>query len=65
MNKYRKLYVNYQICSYLTSRGGGGGVLRISSDTDDRRVVLGSKFSISGFFGGRKILASIFFGSLI
>ena len=43
--------------------GGGGevGVSRISSD----RILLGLKFSISGFLGGRKILASIFLGSLI
>ena len=34
--------------------GGGGGVLRILSDRDDRRIFL-----------GRKILASIFWGSLI
>ena len=33
---------------------GGGGVLWISSDRDDRR-----------FFQGRKILAIIFWGSLI
>ena len=44
---------------------GGGGVLRFSSDRDNRRILGGFKFSISGFFGGRKILASIFFGNLI
>ena len=35
-------------------RGGGGGrvgVLQISSDTDDRRIFLGLKFSIPGFLG--------------
>ena len=42
-----------------------GGVLRISSDRDNRRILGGFKFSISGFFGGRKILASIFFDTLI
>ena len=33
----------------------GEEVLRISSDRDDRRIFLGLKFSISGFFGGRNI----------
>ena len=42
-----------------------GGVIRISSDRDDRIIFLGLKFSISGFFLGGKILASIFLGSLI
>ena len=31
------------------------GVLGISSDRDDRRIFLGLKFSISGFFLGTKI----------
>ena len=31
-------------------RGGGDGVLRISSDRDDQRIFLGLKFSIPGFF---------------
>ena len=33
-------------------KGGGGGILRISSssDGDDRRILLGLKFSIPGFF---------------
>ena len=30
--------------------GGGGGVLRISSDGDDRRIFLGLQFSIPGYF---------------
>ena len=34
--------------------GGGGGELRISSDRDDRRIFLGLKFSIPGFFWVRK-----------
>ena len=42
---------------------GGGGVLRISSDRDDRRIFLGLKVSISGWV--EKFLASIFLGSLI
>ena len=43
--------------------GGVGGVLRISSDGDDRRIILGLKFSIPGFFG-RKIWQVYFFGWL-
>ena len=38
-----------------------GGVLGISSDGDDRRIFLGLKFSILGFFLGRKIW-QYFFG---
>ena len=34
--------------------GGGGGVLRISSDGDDQRIFMGLKFSIPGFFGHLK-----------
>ena len=34
---------------------GRGVVLRISSHWDDRRIVLGLKFSIPGFFLARKI----------
>ena len=41
------------------------GVLRISSDGDDRRIFLGLKFSISGFFGGRKIWQVFFWSGLI
>ena len=44
-------------------RVGGGGVLRISSDRDDRSFFLGLK--IFDFGMGRKILASILLGSLI
>ena len=43
--------------------GWGGGVLRISSDRDDRSFFLGLK--IFDFGMGRKILASILLGSLI
>ena len=39
----------------LVRGGGGGGVLRISSDGDDRRIFLGLKFVISGFLGGGKL----------
>ena len=36
----------------FSSEGGGrgGGVLRISSDGDNRRIFLNFKFSIPGFF---------------
>ena len=40
---------------------GGGGVLGISSDGDERRIFLGLKFSIPGFFWVRK-LGKYFFG---
>ena len=41
------------------------GGLRILSDRDDRRIFWGLKFSNSGFYLARRILASIFLGSLI
>ena len=34
----------------FSSPGGGGGVLRISSDGDNRRIFLNLKFSIPGLF---------------
>jgi len=40
-----------------------GGVLRISSDGDDRRIFLGLKFSIPGFFWVGKF-GKYFFGWL-
>ena len=43
----------------------GGGVLWISSDRDDRRIFWGFEIFDFGIFGGRKVLASIFLGSLI
>ena len=42
--------------------GGGGGVLQISSGGDDRRIFLGLKFLIPGFFWVG--LGSIFLGGL-
>ena len=36
------------------TQGGGGGVLGILSDGDDRRIFLGLKLSIPGFFWVRK-----------
>ena len=35
---------------FLSRREGGGGVLRISSDGDDGRIILGYETSIPGFF---------------
>ena len=35
--------------------GGGGGVIGISNDGDDRRIFLGLKFSMPGFFLSTKI----------
>ena len=43
------------------TQGGGGGVLGILSDGDDRRIFLGLKFSIPGFFWVRKF-GKYFFG---
>ena len=40
---------------------GGGGVIGISSDGDDRGIFLGLKFSILGFFLGTKSW-QVFFG---
>ena len=41
----------FLIFFYLVSRSqGGGGVLRISNDSNNRRIFLGLKFSISGCF---------------
>ena len=45
----------------LVQYPGGGGVLGISSDGDDRRILLGLKFSIPGFFWVRKF-GKYFFG---
>ena len=45
----------------FNTQGGGGGVLGVSSDGDDRRTFLGLKFSISEFFGVRKF-GKYFFG---
>ena len=53
------------IRAWVHDPGGGGEALRISGDSDDQRIFLGLKFLISGFCLGRKILASIFLGSLI
>ena len=49
--------------STFSGVGGGGGVLRISSDGDDRRIFLGLKFSIPGFFWVGKF-GKYFFGWL-
>ena len=47
--------------SFATTPGGGGGVLGISSDGDDRRTFLGLISSILGFFGVGKFV-QYFFG---
>ena len=60
----RLVLAEQQLCT-CSLRGAGGGVLRISSDRDDRRIVWGLKFSNWGFYLGRKILASNFLGGLI
>ena len=41
---------NYFI-SKTSAKTRGGGILRISSDGDDRRIFLGLQFSIPGYFG--------------
>ena len=61
LRKRTKRSCNNSIESGKPRRGGGGGVLWISSDRDARRIFLGLKVWISG----RKILASTFLGSLI
>ena len=48
-------WVNRKSGKNNNSTPGGGGILRISSDGDDRRICLGLKFSIPGFFGGSNI----------
>ena len=55
----QKNYLSSLLSSYLCySRRllppGGGGLLGISSDGDDRRTFLGLKFSIPGLFWARK-----------
>ena len=45
----------------LQTGGGRGGVLGISSDVDDRRILLGLKVSFPGFFWVRKF-GKYFFG---
>ena len=37
--------------NFLVEKRGEGGLLRISSDGGDRRIFLGLKFAIPGFFG--------------
>ena len=62
---YRKFFWFYfGFVSYESSQGSfPRGILQISSDRDDRRILGGLKFSIPEFFGW-EILASIFFGWL-
>ena len=51
-------------CQTVDLKPGGGGILWISSDGDDRRIFWGLKFLIPGFLGGRKIW-QVFLGGLI
>ena len=53
----------WRVISYgvRTPEGGGGGVRGISSDGDYRRIFLGLKFSLPGFFWVRKF-GKYFFG---
>ena len=58
--------IDFRTSCSLSSQGGGRGrVLRILIDRDDRRILGGFEIFDFGIFLGRKILASIFFGSLI
>ena len=59
--KSKRLVLAEQLLCTCCNRGGGGGRvgdLRILSDRDDRRILWGLKFSNSGFYLGRRILAS-------
>ena len=56
--EHEKVQCNNSIESGKPRRGGGGVVLRISSDRDARRIFLGSKVWISG----RKIFGKYLFG---
>ena len=49
VNLFRIAKIHWKLCGTIFP--GGGGVLHISSDSDDRRIFLGLKFLISGFFG--------------
>ena len=49
---------------FLLPSGGGGGVLWISSDGDDRRIFSGLKFFILEFFWVEKF-GQYFLGGLI
>ena len=59
---YLKRKFNYRIVS-IEIRQKRRGVLRISSDGDDRRIFVGLKFSIPGFFWVGKF-GKYFFGWL-
>ena len=55
-------FLELEIGYYMyTLHGSQGGVLGISSNRDDRRIFLGLKFSIPGFFWARKF-GKYFFG---
>ena len=61
-NVYRVIFEEFYD---LSDTGIYLGVLGISSDGDDRRIFLGLKFLIPGFFLGTKIWQVFFLGSLI
>ena len=62
MNKYKKLFVNYQICSYLTSQGGYSG-FQVTGMTEGFFEFEICDFRI--FLGVGKFWQVFFFGSLI
>ena len=54
--------IDFRTSCSLSSQGGGGGrLLRILIDRDDRRIWGGLKFSISGFFWVGKFWQVFFF----
>ena len=53
------------ITLYSSIRPGGGRILWISSDGDDRRIFLGFEIFHSGMSLGRKIWQVFFLGGLI
>ena len=59
------LYSRKLVCWAPRGGGGGGGLLWISSDGDDRRIILGLKFSIPGCFWVGKFGKYFFFCGLI
>ena len=54
-NGYHR-HLRIPLTSPLPQPRGGGGVLGISSDGDDRRTFLGLRSSILGFFGVGKFV---------
>ena len=48
--EHRQAEYFFPLAAKITGSGGGGGVHRILSDGDDRRIFLGLKLSIPVFF---------------